>query len=85
MSLQIQELEKVVNKKKRNVWSEIKDFLMIFVFVFCVGWLFVNAQLFIVLFDNLFHTQVSASDIVLATPTKQVIISKVVSQQKKEE
>jgi len=85
MSLQIQELEKVVSKKKKSIWSEVKDFFMIFVLIFGFGWLFINAQLFIILFDNLFHTQVSASDIVLAAPTKQLTISKVVLQEKKEE
>jgi len=85
MSLQIQELEKVIVKRKRTVFDEIRDFLMIFVFVFGLWWLFINGQLLIIFVDNFFHTQVSASDIVLATPVKQVTISKIVFHQKGEE
>ena len=84
MSLNLQELEKVSQGKKRSVWAEIRDFVMIFVLVFWFGWLFINAQLFIVLFDNIFHSSVSASDIVVAAPTQQITISQSIQQEKKE-
>ena len=65
--INIEELEKKV-VKKRSFWVELRDFIVIFFIIFSFWWLFINAQLFIILFDNIFDTKVSASDLTLAVP-----------------
>jgi hypothetical protein len=47
--------------------------------------LFINAQLFVILFDNVFKNTVSANDIVLAAPKKQVIVKHVIEHVKQNE
>ncbi len=75
MSLDIKDLESV-SSEKNVIKKEIKDFIMIFILVFWFWWIFINAQLLVILFDSIFNTSVSASNIVLATPNKKIIISK---------
>jgi len=82
MSLNIDDI--TVNKKISWFW-EIKDFLIIFTIIFWFGWLFINAQLFVILFDNVFKTSVSANDIVLASPKKQIVIQHITEYVKHDE
>ncbi len=71
--------------KKFSLFWEIKDFIIIFTIIFWFGWLFINAQLFVILFDNVFKTSVSANDIVLATPKEQVVVKHITEYVKKDE
>jgi len=82
MSLNIDDIK--VNKKISLFW-EIKDFIIIFTIIFWFGWLFINAQLFVILFDNIFKSSVSANDIILATPKKHVIVQHITEYVKKDE
>lgn len=70
--INLEELEKKVVKKRSILW-EIRDFVIIFFIVFTFGWLFVNAQLFMILFDNIFNSKVSASDITMSVPKIETV------------
>jgi len=76
MSLNLDEINVLeAPKNKFSLWWEIKDFVTIFVIIFGFWWLFVNAQLILILIDNISGTNiVKANDIVLAQPTKSISI-----------
>lgn len=83
--INLEELEKKTIKK-RSIWSEIRDFVIIFFIVFSFWWLFINAQLFVILFDNIFDSKVSASDINMAVPKiEKVKIKTIIHNEKKNE
>jgi len=48
-----------------------------FVIIISFGWIFINAQLLIILFDNIFASKVSASDMLIASPVKKVALNEV--------
>jgi len=84
MSLNIDDIVITPEKKKFSLWWEIRDFITIFVIIFGFGWLFVNAQLVLILIDNIaWNDTVKANEVVLATPTKQISINNI--ETKKEE
>jgi len=84
MTLKTDEVEKVLIESKKN-WienkkgwlKEIKDFAIMFVIIISFGWIFINAQLLIILFDNIFASKVSASDMLIASPVKKVALNEV--------
>ena len=83
--INLEELEKKTVEKK-SIWSEIRDFTIIFFIVFSFWWLFINAQLFVILFDNIFDSKVSASDINMAVPKiEKVKIKTIINNEKKDE
>ncbi len=82
--INLNELDKVVYKKN-SFFQQLKDFIVVFIVVLSFGWLFINAQLVFILFDNLFHTSVAASDIVMVSPSTSVKINKVQKLQSKDE
>ncbi len=62
-------LVKYKNKLTRFV-TEIKDFVVVFTIVFWFGWLFVNAQLVLIMIDNItWDDVVSANEITLVDPS----------------
>lgn len=72
MAFNIDEIEV---KKKVSIISELKDFVIIFVIIFWFWWLFINAQLLVILFDNLFWSNsVAASNMVMAVPKQNMVI-----------
>jgi len=71
MSLNIDDIE---IKSKFSLFWEIKDFIIIFTIIFWFWWLFINAQLVVILFNNIFDNTVSARNIVLASPNEKFII-----------
>jgi len=75
MALNINDLENVNNF---SLFSEIKDFVIIFTIIFWFWWLFINAQLFVFVFDNIFKNTVSASNIVLAAPSQNVVVNHII-------
>jgi len=82
MTLKIDEMEQVLVKKKRSWLKEVRDFVVMFVIIMSFGWMFINAQLFIVLFDNVFASRVSASDVLIASPVKKIAFSEVKKENK---
>ena len=81
--INLQELETV--SKTRSIWMELKDFVLMFVLILSFGWLFINAQLVFIMFDNIFKPTVSASDITLSAPIEKLQVKSVVINQKKDE
>ncbi len=75
----------IIVSKKISLLSEIKDFLIIFTIIFWFGYLFINAQLFVILFDNVFKTSVSANNILLTVPKSKVIVKHITEYVKKDE
>ena len=59
-----------------KVFNELKDFVVIFVIIFGFGWLFINAQLILILIDNITGEGdvVKANQVVVASPEKKVSI-----------
>ena len=86
MSFNIDQIVLEDNKKKFSLWWEIKDFVTIFVIIFWFWWLFVNAQLILILIDNLsWANTVSANEVILAKPVKNVSIKNIVTTTPKKE
>jgi len=84
MSLNIDDIVITQEKKKFSLWTEIRDFVTIFIIIFGFWWLFVNAQLILILIDNISGNDVvKANEVILATPTKQVSINKAAIKEEK--
>jgi len=79
MSFNIDTLGTVEKKQKRfSLLEEIRDFVTIFVIIFGFWWLFVNAQLVLILVDNLTWSDVvRANEVILAQPNKQLSIKNI--------
>jgi hypothetical protein len=87
MSINLDEIN--INTKKNTkklIWREIKDFFVIFTIVLGFGWLFINAQLIIILIENITgKSEVVANEITLATPVKKISLNQIENNIKKKE
>jgi len=72
-------LDKIQNieHSKFSLFRELKDFVIIFTVIFSFWRLFINAQLFVIAFDNIFKTSVVANDLMMVSPTKSIRIKQV--------
>lgn len=78
MSFNIDDIK--LEKKKFSILGEIKDFIVIFTVIVWFWWLFLNAQLVVIAFDNIFNNKsVSANDLKIAVPKKKVNLTEVYS------
>lgn len=84
MAINIDDIKIV--ERKFSIWSEIRDFSIIFIVIVGFGWLFINAQLFVIAFDDILgKSSVSANEMVVASPKKTVNLSSVEKFHKKQE
>lgn len=62
-----------IKERHFSIWQEIRDFSIIFTIIMGFGWLFINAQLLVIIFDDITNkTSVSANNIVLSSPNKTI-------------
>ncbi len=72
MSLNIDDIK--IEEKRFSIWQEIKDFSIIFTIIVGFGWLFINAQLVVIIFDNIVNkTSVSANEMTTISSSKKTV------------
>jgi len=82
MALNIDDIR--IEEKRFSILQEIRDFAIIFIVIVCFGWLFINAQLLVIIVDDIVNkTSVSANDITLSSPKKTINIASVEKKEKK--
>jgi len=82
MALNIDDIR--IEEKRFSILQEIRDFAIIFIVIVCFGWLFINAQLLVIIVDDIVNkTSVSANDITLSSTKKTINIASVEKKEKK--
>jgi len=83
MALNIDDIR--IEEKRFSILQEIRDFSIIFIVIVGFGWLFINAQLLVIIFDDIVNkTSVSANDITLSSPKKIINIASMEKKEKKQ-
>jgi len=80
MSLNIEDIKIV--EKRFSILNELRDFSIIFIIIVCFGWLFINWQLLVIVFDDILNKKsVSANEIKLYSSKKAINLSSLEKQE----